>query len=181
MQCTDNDLFSLPEKVRVESNCYDQIDFSQNRVSSAGLEVVMDLCMQSNCFRILKLYKNRIDDAGAVLIGNLCKNRPYVQEIHLSNNRFTENGIEEILTLAEEGRPPDAYPLWVRLENNDVRDTAGCVRRLEGKISLCRADYSPCGKYWCQYGKKLHLSRFISADRDSYRDGAPPPRAPQPP
>eukprot|EP00418_Pyrodinium_bahamense_P041428 CAMPEP_0179206360 /NCGR_PEP_ID=MMETSP0796-20121207/102895_1 /TAXON_ID=73915 /ORGANISM="Pyrodinium bahamense, Strain pbaha01" /LENGTH=195 /DNA_ID=CAMNT_0020911279 /DNA_START=64 /DNA_END=647 /DNA_ORIENTATION=- len=150
---SDEDLSQLP--LRQKNYTYDEVDFSENRLSSDGLRVVLDLCLRCQKLRILKLYKNQIDDHGADQLAKLCEQCPSIEEIHLSHNKFTGDGVERIISAAERARPANAPPLWLRLY------PCGFIHSLQKCFSICeRLDPARCTNKTCWHKRKIHLPFF---------------------
>lgn len=140
---------------------YEEVDFSQNELSSSGLRAVLDVCRRCPKLRILKLYKNQIDDGGAEGLADLCRHIPGIEEIHLSHNHFTAVGVEVLITAAEQARPANISPLWLRLEQNDVGDAATVLENLQSRLAVCsRQDEVRCTVRQCCKRQKVHLPFF---------------------
>mmetsp|Transcript_114953 Transcript_114953/g.325600 ORF Transcript_114953/g.325600 Transcript_114953/m.325600 type:complete len:729 (-) Transcript_114953:36-2222(-) len=154
-----------------QEHSYEEVDFSQNELSSSGLRMVLDVCRRCPKLRILKLYKNQIDDGGAEGLADLCKHVPGIEEIHLSHNHFTAVGVEVLITAAEAARLPNTSPLWLRLEQNDVGDPATVLDQLQTRLSVCpRVDEVRCTVRSCCKRQKVHLP-FFTLQRVNRRDG----------
>jgi len=157
------------------SYLYEEVDFSQNELSATGLSLVLDVCRRCPKLRVLKLYKNQIDDGGAEGLADLCKKLPEIEEIHLSHNHFTAVGVEVLVTAAEQARPNNVSPLWLRLEHNDVADPDAVYRELSSRISVCnRMDEVRCTVRVCAKKQKVHLPFFHLQRSTRLRDGPPP-------
>lgn len=142
---------------------YEEVDFSQNDLSSGGLKAVLDVCKRCPKLRVLKLFKNRIDDSGAEGLADLCRVIPGIEEIHLSHNHFTALGVEILITAAEQARKPNALPLWLRLEMNDIADPDATFNELliGKRLSVCkRVDEVSCTVRTCCRKNKVHLPFF---------------------
>lgn len=152
---TDDDL----EKLTVEDDTeYDVVDFSQNKLSTFGLEKVLDICRRCEKFRVLKLFKNDIDDEGAEALAKFIHDRPTIEEMHLSHNRFTVKGITAIVAAGDESRPPRANPLWLRLEQNDVAEPRKLADDLSARYSVCdRREPVGCNVRQCIRKCRVHV------------------------
>mmetsp|Transcript_18199 Transcript_18199/g.28677 ORF Transcript_18199/g.28677 Transcript_18199/m.28677 type:complete len:692 (+) Transcript_18199:124-2199(+) len=140
---------------------YEEIDFSQNKLTSHGLHAVLKVCHSNSKLRILKLYKNDIDDEGAQGLADLCKALPWIEEIHLSHNHITDKGIDLLVTAAVANRPERATPLWLRVEQNDIKDPMGAYEEFKRRFDVClRYDENACAVRHCKYGAKIHLPHF---------------------
>jgi len=156
---TDEDLNKLP--VGKTSYAYEEVDFSQNELSSEGLTRVLEICSRCQRLRILKLFKNNIDDVGASKLAEFCKHCHTMEEIHLSHNRFTAKGAEVLTIACEDSRPRGAAPLWLRLEMNRIEAPKDVLRQLSNRYSVCgRDDQTLCTSRVCKDGKKVHLPFF---------------------
>lgn len=156
----DVDLKKLREEHKGDL-LYEEVDFSQNELSSSGLRAVLEVCRRCPKLRILKLYKNRIDDAGAEGLADLCRLIPRIEEIHLSHNHFTAAGVKVLVMAAEQSRPSHVSPLWLRLEQNDVADPDTVFENLKQELSVCkRADETRCTVRVCCQKQKVHLPFF---------------------
>jgi len=159
-QLTDDDLLKLP--LWDDNYTYEEVDFSQNNISSEGLRTVLELCNRSRKFRVLKIFKNQIDDSGAEGLAQLCRRYPAIEELHLSHNRLTGDGVDVIITAAERSRPTSAPPLWLRLEHNDVVEPETFLAGMQTRFSLCtRKDESLCSVRMCYHNAKIHLPFFF--------------------
>jgi len=154
---SDEDLEALPMKEA--SYPYEEVDFSQNSLSVAGLQKVLGLCRRCEKLRILKLYKNDINDTGAKELAKFLRSCTTLEELHLSHNKFTVDGVQDIVLAAEEGRPENMkHPLWIRVEMNDVNNPEKVLSDLEKNHSVCGHDskrYSASAE-----NKKIHLPYF---------------------
>lgn len=155
---------------------YEEVDFSQNELSSGGMGLVLEVCKRCPKLRVLKLYKNQIDDGGAEGLADLCRTCPQIEEIHLSHNHFTAVGVEILVTAAEQARPNHVSPLWLRLEHNDVNDPEAVYRDLSSRLSVCnRVDEVRCTVRVCSKKQKVHLPFFHLQRSGRLRDGPPAP------
>lgn len=156
----DFDLRQLSE-IRQGTLPYEEVDFSQNELSSGGLKAVLEVCKRCPKLRVLKLFKNRIDDSGAEGLAELCRLVPGIEEIHLSHNHFTAVGVEILVSAAEQARKPNALPLWLRLEQNDVAEPDATFEHLQKTLSVCkRVDEVSCTVRVCCRKHKVHLPFF---------------------
>jgi len=134
---TDDHAHEIRRQLAHDSFQYEEVDFSQNNLTSKGLRTVLDVCRRCPKLRVLKLYKNQIDDGGAEYLAELCKQCPSIEEMHLSHNHFTAVGVEALITAAEKARNANASPLWLRLEQNDVGDPEAVFHDLQSRLSVC--------------------------------------------
>jgi len=162
---------------------FDEVDFSQNELTSRGLAVVLEVCRKCPKLRVLKLYKNQIDDGGAKGLADLCGKCQAIEEIHLSHNHFTATGAETLITAAEQTRPDNMSPLWLRLEQNDISGADDLFRELEKReLRVCsRQDEYRCTVRSCYKKMKIHLPFFDMQRAGRYnrdRPGQPSFRVP---
>lgn len=183
----DFDLSKLGSEVRSGNLSYEEVDFSQNELSSGGLKAVLDICKRCPKLRVLKLFKNRIDDSGAEGLADLCRVVLGIEEIHLSHNHFTAVGVEILVTAAEQARKPNALPLWLRLEQNDVAEPEATFDNLQNvkHLSVCkRVDEVSCTVRICCRKHKVHLPFFHLQRQPRYgfrrEEVAPAAPAPHP-
>lgn len=141
---------------------YEEVDFSQNGLSTVGLKKVLDLCMKCAKLRVLKLYKNEFDDDGAELLSNFIPKCDRLEEIHLSHNHFTARGVEALVKAAAQKRPAGMNPLWLRVEQNDVVEPDRVFKDLKSQYSVCKPrKYDPqCTVRNCKNDCKVHLPHF---------------------
>jgi len=167
---TDDDLLKLP---LWEGNyTYEEVDFSQNNLTSAGLRMVLELCQRSPKLRVLKFFKNQVDDSGAEGLAQLCRRCPAIEEMHLSHNHLTGDGVDVIITAAERSRPSSAVPLWLRLEQNNVVEPMTFLAGMQTRFSLClRKDESLCSTRMCYHNAKVHLPFFLLQRSTQFRRG----------
>lgn len=182
---SDADLQDLPLKEVVYP--YEEVNFSQNRLSAEGLRKVLELCSRCEKLRVLKLYKNDINDDGAQALSRFVRKCYTLEELHLSHNRFTERGVELLVRAAEEARTQakSSVPLWTRLEQNEVKNPDKVLEYLTKEYSVCgRKHRDLCSTKHCHYGAKVHLPHFhfqrdefghANNDGPRKRKWAPPP------
>lgn len=155
------DARQLTSEIPKGSLSYEEVDFSLNNLSSAGLGAVLEVCKRCPKLRVLKLFKNRIDDVGAEGLAELCRTVPEIEEMHLSHNQFTEAGVRKIVMAAEEVRKPDSPPLWLRLEQNLIAEPDMVYAELAEQLSVCkRVDDKSCTARICCRKCKVHLPFF---------------------
>eukprot|EP00971_Amphidinium_carterae_P114338 2265376-Amphidinium_carterae.1 len=99
---------------------YEEVDFSQNSLTSDNFAQVLKLVAHCRRLRILKLFKNALTDSDAAALAEFISDCHSLEELHLSHNHFTEDGVEKLVAASEKSRLKDASPLWLRLEQNDV-------------------------------------------------------------
>lgn len=160
---TDDDLGRLRRELpqKQDSYTYEEVDFSQNELSSTGLRVVLEVCQRCPKLRVLKLYRNNLDDSGATGLAELFAKCTGIEEVHLSHNRFTAAGVETMVRAAEEARPDSMSPLWLRLEQNEVADPDAVYEDLLTRLSVCnRPDERYCTVRTCCKKMKVHLPFF---------------------
>eukprot|EP00419_Tripos_fusus_P002344 CAMPEP_0172695648 /NCGR_PEP_ID=MMETSP1074-20121228/27497_1 /TAXON_ID=2916 /ORGANISM="Ceratium fusus, Strain PA161109" /LENGTH=501 /DNA_ID=CAMNT_0013516293 /DNA_START=82 /DNA_END=1584 /DNA_ORIENTATION=- len=153
-----------------QKNCdYQEVDFSDNQLTSAGLHKVLDFCQRCENLRILKLFKNQINDDGADGLARLCERCPSLEELHLSHNKLTGSGVKRIVTAAEKSRSSNALPLWLRLEHNEVPDPISVLQSLRSFLSICdRRDDARCTKRKCAFSQKIHLPFFVQQKKNRW-------------
>jgi len=168
---SEQDIENLP--VMKEERCkYEEIDFSQNGLSSQGLRAVIRICKRCRNLRVLKLFKNKIDDEGAEWLAELCKDHPWLEEIHLSHNNITERGIERLVTAAENSRTRDQPPLWLRCEHNAISKPEEVFREMSRRLNICiRSDERRCTTRTCCNGGKVHLPFFSLQSGSGHEKG----------
>jgi len=160
-----------------EGNHYHEVDFSQNDLSSKGLQRVLDFCHSCENIRVLKLFKNRIDDEGALGIAELIKARPSLEEIHLSHNNITGDGVQKLVSAGCSGKASDSRraPLWLRIEQNDVSDVDQLLRSLgHNKRRVCEKKGPKCTNRHCENNCKVHIPHIRKQyhnHRDDRREG----------
>lgn len=154
---TDDTLPTLRQK----SLKYEEVDFSQNEITSHGLKRVVDICKRCSGLQILKLYKNNIDDDGAHYLADLCRQCPWIAEMHLSHNRLTGQGVRVLVEAATQSRASGSVPLWLRLERNNVQDPDKVLYDLQSTLSVCpRRDEVRCTTRHCCLDRRVHLPHF---------------------
>mmetsp|Transcript_69610 Transcript_69610/g.175873 ORF Transcript_69610/g.175873 Transcript_69610/m.175873 type:complete len:644 (+) Transcript_69610:207-2138(+) len=159
-QITDEEVNRL-QLWKQQHYSYEEVDFSCNELSAAGLRVVLDLCRRCEKLRILRLYKNRIDDQGAEGLAELVERCPSIEEMHLSHNHFSGDGVLKIITAADRSRVKHLPPLWLRLEQNDVQNPVQTIKEMMRSLSVCdRRDEKKCTNRVCCWDRKIHLPFF---------------------
>lgn len=153
---SDKDLEELP--LKGEAYPYEEVDFSQNGLSTAGLRKVLDLCVKCEKLKVLKLFRNDIDDDGAEELAAFVRKSSTIEELHLSHNKFTQRGVTAIVSAADESREKDRDPLWLRVEQNSVKDPEQVLKELDEKFSICTAGMKG-GKE--ARGSKVHMTFFL--------------------
>eukprot|EP00440_Ansanella_granifera_P057780 gb/GFBE01062639.1/.p1 GENE.gb/GFBE01062639.1/~~gb/GFBE01062639.1/.p1 ORF type:complete len:820 (+),score=170.15 gb/GFBE01062639.1/:1-2460(+) len=165
---TDDDLPGLV--LSKESTTYEEVDFSQNKLTSSSLRIIVNFCIRCPNLRVLKVYKNDVDDAGAKELARLLEKNPTLEEVHLSHNRITAKGVHAMLTAADRWRPDNLCPLWLRLEQNLVASPTAFIRSVENKLSVCRRDDERrCTTRHCCWSKKVHVP-FLYMQKDSWQE-----------
>lgn len=155
----DGDIASLA--LGQKSTEYEEVDFSQNDLTSDGIRDVMDFCCRCRNLRVVKMYKNRICDDGAEWFAKLVHHAQHLEEIHISHNQLSIAGVKCIIRAAERSRAAGARPLWLRMEQNEVENPDGALRELEAKWSVCgRGDERWCTTRSCCWRRKVHLPFF---------------------
>eukprot|EP00931_Biecheleriopsis_adriatica_P091298 TRINITY_DN65190_c0_g1_i1.p1 TRINITY_DN65190_c0_g1~~TRINITY_DN65190_c0_g1_i1.p1 ORF type:complete len:856 (-),score=173.82 TRINITY_DN65190_c0_g1_i1:75-2642(-) len=164
---TDEDLRGL--SLSQESTHYEEVDFSQNKLTSAGLRPIVSLCCRCQKLRVLKVYKNEIDDAGAKELARLLEKCASIEEIHLSHNRLTARGVRIIAEAADWYRSESSCPLWLRLEQNLVESPTQFFWSLERRLSVCqREDERRCTTRVCCWKRKIHMP-FLYLQREDWK------------
>lgn len=137
--------------------------------------------------KVLKIYKNVIDDSGAGALADFLKQCWTIEELHMSHNSLTGSGVETIVAAAAKSRMRNMNPLWLRLEQNKVRNPEETMRQLTRNYSVCaRTDRQRCTVRTCTKGCKVHLPHFhlqsddktrrYSGDASWVREASPPDR-----
>eukprot|EP00404_Azadinium_spinosum_P050467 CAMPEP_0180763782 /NCGR_PEP_ID=MMETSP1038_2-20121128/38092_1 /TAXON_ID=632150 /ORGANISM="Azadinium spinosum, Strain 3D9" /LENGTH=198 /DNA_ID=CAMNT_0022798143 /DNA_START=30 /DNA_END=622 /DNA_ORIENTATION=- len=153
-----------------KSYSFEEVDFSSNAISSKGLQTVLNICHRCNNLKVLKLFRNHIDDEGADGLATLVEEVRSIEEIHISHNQITGTGARRLVkAAAERYSRRDDPPLWLRLEQNVVMDSASILEDLQSKgHSICaREDEIRCTTRRCCYGCKVHLPHFCWQKGDS--------------
>jgi len=165
---TDADIASL--KLSQESTAYEEVDFSQNKLSSASLHAIVTLCSRCSNFRVLKVYKNDIDDSGADELAWLFEQCQTLEEVHLSHNRLTARGAKTLASAADWWRKETGSPLWLRMEQNLVASPTQLLRSFENTLSICgREDERRCTTRHCCWKKKVHMP-FFCLQKDTWKE-----------
>ena len=165
---TDADIASL--KLSQESTAYEEVDFSQNKLSSASLHAIVTLCSRCSNFRVLKVYKNDIDDSGADELAWLFEQCQTLEEVHLSHNRLTARGAKTLASAADWWRKETGSPLWLRMEQNLVASPTQLLRSFENTLSICgREDERRCTTRLCCWKKKVHMP-FFYMQKDTWKE-----------
>jgi len=148
---------------------YVEIDLSQNSLTSASAENIVQLCIHSGeRLRRLKLYKNYIGDNFIDEFGRILDACPNLEELHLSHNHLTREGVSNLMyelaaTMKEKtganGWQHNGCPFWARLEQNMVVEPCELLIQLEKTgMSICiRADEKACTTRICQYKRLIHV------------------------
>jgi len=165
---TDDDLPNLG--LNQESTDYEEVDISQNLLTSRGLKTVVKFCCRCTNLRIFKAYKNEIDDTGAYQLAKLLEKCTYMEEVHLSHNRLTAKGVKVIVQAAEQSRARSMSPLWLRLEQNQVSGATELLRYLCTEYSVCgRGDERNCTSRHCSWKRKVHVP-FLYMQREDWKE-----------
>lgn len=165
---SDSDLQELP--LKDVAYPYEEVNFSQNRLSAEGLRKVLELCSRCERLRILKLYKNDINDDAAQALSRFIRTCYSLEELHLSHNRFTERGVEMLVKAAQEARyeVDGGAPMWMRLEQNEVLNPDQVLGDLQHRYSVCsKRNRTKCSNRFCMHNCKVHLPHF-HFQRDEY-------------
>lgn len=165
---SDSDLQELP--LKDVAYPYEEVNFSQNRLSAEGLRKVLELCSRCERLRILKLYKNDINDDAAQALSRFIRTCYSLEELHLSHNRFTERGVEMLVKAAQEARHQvdGGAPMWMRLEQNEVMNPDQVLGDLQQCYSVCsKRNRTKCSNRFCMHNCKVHLPHF-HFQRDEY-------------
>jgi len=147
------------------------VDFSQNRLTEAGVNAVVDLILKHRqVVQRLKFFKNRIRDTSGIckLIEDRqlgCGSDDGLSELHLSSNDISADGIEKLfasILIAKNRSGPFNVPIWLRLEQNSA--LAAEVQRLTEKFAkkglhMCFEGNrnTGCSIRWCQNKADIHL------------------------
>lgn len=102
-----------------------ELNFSSNRLTSAGLRIILELLKKHNCFvGVLNNYQNHIECGGAI-VDFLQWSEGQIRELHLSDNRLDTKAVHDIIVAAAaavDSRENACYPrsgtipLWLRME-----------------------------------------------------------------
>merc|ERR1711879_541579 len=119
MRLKDEDVCALDLPINFES--LKEVDFSQNHLTSVGLESLKGILFDFACpqLQVLKLYRNELDDSSCTILCNVLEQHQTLVEMHLSHNRFTENGLADIIK-AENSLENRERPFWLRVEGNPI-------------------------------------------------------------
>mmetsp|Transcript_96157 Transcript_96157/g.170668 ORF Transcript_96157/g.170668 Transcript_96157/m.170668 type:complete len:918 (-) Transcript_96157:110-2863(-) len=130
---------------------FPQMDFSKNQIGDKGCRGLAQLIHELKAgVRVLKLQSNLLGRASAFAIASLIRNlRQPIAELHLSHNCIDKEGAHELfmaIAVAVNGQSaayplvykrsynsqsPKQFPLWLRLELNNIEGGASCVRAAE--------------------------------------------------
>lgn len=137
--------------------CHGEVDFSSNGLSNQAVWTLLKTLAQFEVnIAILKLHKNRISEDGVLALCEFIKNNRRagaIREMHLSHNELDEEAVSELLrTLyGQKSRYPprrpaddleggEFVPVWMRLNNNRVREPAALLKSLQAEgIMSCPA------------------------------------------
>lgn len=128
--------------------CSGEVDFSSNGLSNQAIWMLLEALSQYEVqVAILKLSKNTISQGGALAIGEFIRTNKRAQaiyEIHLSHNEIDDDNAVELLRslhLQKPKYPPRKpseigstgllVPVWVRLNDNRIRDQQAALRALD--------------------------------------------------
>ncbi|CAE8636618.1 unnamed protein product, partial [Polarella glacialis] len=159
--------------------CSAEIDFSNNGMSDESLWMLLESLAQFEVqAAVLKLYKNRISSPGVLALCEFIRNNKRagpVHEIHISHNEVDDEAAIELCRTMKELKPrypprraiegmegTHLVPVWVRLNQNKIRDPALVLKNLlaEGITSCAaRSGCTPgkCSRSECPV---LHLYLF---------------------
>mmetsp|Transcript_10863 Transcript_10863/g.24653 ORF Transcript_10863/g.24653 Transcript_10863/m.24653 type:complete len:944 (-) Transcript_10863:173-3004(-) len=160
--------------------CCGDIDFSNNNLGNQAIWILLDTLAQFEVHAaILKFHKNCISQAGVLAICEFIranKRSQAIYEIHLSQNDIDDESAHELLRTLHKQRPrypPRRFvpkegaeenarggrvegtltllPIWVRLNDNPVKDSSAVLRKLKAAgISICpAANPKECGPKKC--------------------------------
>jgi len=167
--------------------CCGEVDFSSNGLSNQAVWVLLETLAQYEVHAAcLKLYKNCISQGGVLAMCEFIRtNRRAgpVHELHLSHNEIDDESALELLRTLREQRsryPPRRpmegagaaggatqvpVPVWVRLNQNRIRDPPAALRLLESEgITYCNARNAHiCGPWKCARPEcpLVHLYLFV--------------------
>ncbi|CAJ1400691.1 unnamed protein product [Effrenium voratum] len=144
---------------------YQEVDFSNNKMTNMGLSEVVKLCKRCPGLRVLKLFGNAIDDEGAMELASIMRYCRVLEQLHLSHNWITEKGVVALVEQAVE-HLEDAYqhPLWLRVEKNRLADAPRCAQELlerYPKILCPREDRRRCTNRTCINQCRIHIPFLI--------------------
>ncbi|CAD7937726.1 unnamed protein product [Amoebophrya sp. A25] len=133
----------------------EQLDMSFNSIGDHGVEAIFRFLKQFKVqVKVIKMFKNTFGDHGAYYIADYLKalDKP-VTELHLSDNYITEKGFRDVMTAvstnlaypiqAEEQRVLWITPMWVRMDNNCVRNFGTFFPALNEELTMYRKEVQP--------------------------------------
>jgi len=172
--------------------CCGELDFSNNGLGNQAVWMLLEALAQ---FEVqassLKLFKNHISQGGVLAICEFIrtnKRAGAMHEMHLSHNEIDDESAHELLrTLYEQKsrypprRPVEGaeggaalVPVWVRLNQNRIRDPPGVLRTLEAEgVTYCSArNAHGCGPGRCTKPECPLVHLYLFADQaPRRRDG----------
>lgn len=183
-------MWSLEEhNLRSSRQCSAEIDFSRSGLGDDAVGRLMQALkrLEVNVTH-LKLFSNHIGAAG---VHHICEffrassNVSSLQELHLSHNEIDDDACFELIQLlAQHPRYPltraqenghDEYPspIWLRLNNNVVREPVRVLQTVDRKFGswICQAiDRHTCGpgkcvRQWDSDCPRVHLFTFKTQDQ----------------
>merc|ERR1712196_272499 len=162
--------------------CGGELDFSSNGLGNQAVWMLLEALAQFEVHAAsLKLYKNHISQGGVLAICEFIrtnKRAGAVHEMHLSHNEIDDASAQELMrTLKEqkgryppkrsEGSESGTVPVWVRLNNNRIRDPAAVLRTLEAEgITYCSArNAHGCGPSRCSRAECPLAHLYLFSDQ----------------
>jgi len=140
------------------------VDLSDNLIGPKGLDRLFAVlrdhrvpCVTIKCFR------NLLDDAIVDTLVEYLYTQPEafpMHGIHMSHNQITEKGALRLINAAENcGHYPrklTKLPLWLRIENNFVREPMALVRECQKKgVRMCLMKDGLCSSPDCDHYKNI--------------------------
>eukprot|EP00746_Dinoflagellata_sp_MGD_P078023 gnl/MRDRNA2_/MRDRNA2_31235_c0_seq1.p1 gnl/MRDRNA2_/MRDRNA2_31235_c0~~gnl/MRDRNA2_/MRDRNA2_31235_c0_seq1.p1 ORF type:complete len:605 (+),score=114.23 gnl/MRDRNA2_/MRDRNA2_31235_c0_seq1:2-1816(+) len=164
MGLTTQEIVEHLQKSKFERKCYDQVDFSENKIQVSGLRTLLNNSGLSVNLRVLNLEKNQLcDDAATNVLSNVCKKCTGIAELNLSFNLITGKGAENLVKAVSAWRSRGERPLWLLLEGNNVQQPKALLAEMMHLHSVCDlSDMIRCNKGFCCNDKRVHLPFFTN-------------------
>ena len=162
------------------------VDISDNRVTSEGLGVLLDVLMRHNLpITALKAWRNLLDDSVVDSLVLYLHTQPATMPLlglHLSHNRLSTKGaLRLVRAVIECGQYPTRMtrkPFWLRLELNELErpeDVVQTARLFRGKLregvkhTMCLMQKGLCASNQCDHESvAIHAPYFLSQNRRGY-------------
>lgn len=162
--------------------CRAEIDFSRNSLGNEAVWVLLETLAQLEVHAaIFKLYHNGISQGGILALCEFIRTNDSaepVHELHLSHNEIDDESTIELLRTLYEQRPryppkrwvegfsePVHTPVWLRLNNNRIKDPAALLRTAEqmGITYCCARNWQVCGPNKC-FRKECALAHLYNIE-----------------